>query len=81
MDNNLTNDINTSTAPAQTTVSDADITAAAFNDMMAPLTNAAPTLTLRACSAAARRRNKTGTCCQKETQQLRCSSHRKNSRS
>ena len=46
MDNNLTNDINTSTAPAQTTVSDADITAAAFNDMMAPLTNAAPTLTL-----------------------------------
>lgn len=46
MDNNLTNDINTSTAPTQTTVSDADITAAAFNDMMAPLTNAAPTLTL-----------------------------------
>ena len=46
MDNNLTNDINTSAAPAQTTVSDADITAAAFNDMMAPLTNAAPTLTL-----------------------------------
>lgn len=46
MDNNLINDIDPSAAPSQSSVSDADIKAAALNDMMAPLTNAAPTLTL-----------------------------------
>ena len=46
MDNNLINDIDPSAAPSQSSVSDADIKAAALNDMMAPLTNVAPTLTL-----------------------------------
>lgn len=46
MDTNLMNETNPTASPSQTTASDADIKAAAFNDMMAPVTNAVPTLTL-----------------------------------
>ena len=46
MDNDLMNSMNPSASPSRAASSDADITAAALNDMMSPITNAAPTLTL-----------------------------------
>lgn len=46
MDNDLMNSMNSSASPSRAASSDADITAAALNDMMSPITNAAPTLTL-----------------------------------